>query len=125
MITLILYGQVAVGITAIQGLSVVTEFSPGLVEFGQHYSLYFNTKMNRAGWNIICYTYILKFMNIYRSSDFKYWVGLAAVILILFFGVSDRQFSVLFTFSGTLQTFGFALVVLKIKRSRSVSGLSR
>lgn len=50
---------------------------------------------------------------------------LAGIILTLYFVFSDGEFSLIFTLSGTVQTFGFALIVLKIRKSRSVGGLSR
>ena len=50
---------------------------------------------------------------------------LAGIILLVYFLFSDGEFSLVFTLSGTVQTFGFALVVLKIRKSRSVGGLSR
>lgn len=50
---------------------------------------------------------------------------LAIILLILYFVFSDGQFSLIFTLSGTVQTFGFALILLKIRKSRSVTGLSR
>jgi hypothetical protein len=65
------------------------------------------------------------YMKYLKSADSRYWIALVAVVLLLFFGFSDKQFSVLFTLSGTVQTFGFALIILKITKSRSVSGLSR
>lgn len=64
-------------------------------------------------------------MKFLKSADSKYWIALVAIIALLFFGFSDKQFSVLFTLSGTVQTFGFALIILKITKSRSVAGLSR
>lgn len=64
-------------------------------------------------------------MKYLKNADLRYWAGLAVVVLLLFFGFSDGQFSVLFTLSGTVQTFGFLLIILKITKSRSVSGLSR
>jgi hypothetical protein len=64
-------------------------------------------------------------MKFLKSADLKYWIVLAGIILILYFGFSDGQFSVIFTLSGTVQTFGFALIILKITKSRSVAGLSR
>lgn len=54
-----------------------------------------------------------------------YWIILAIIILIFYFVFSDGQFSLIFTLAGTVQTFGFALIVLKINRVRSVTGLSR
>lgn len=45
--------------------------------------------------------------------------------MILYFVFSNGEFSLIFTLAGTVQTFGFALIVLKIKKSRSVTGLSR
>jgi hypothetical protein len=64
-------------------------------------------------------------MKYLKNADFRYWLALVACVLILYFGLSDRQFSVLFTLSGTVQTFGFLLVIIKTLKSRSVSGLSR
>lgn len=64
-------------------------------------------------------------MKYLQNKDAKYWVGLVVIVALLFFIFSDKEFSVIFTFSGTVQTFGFALIVIKITRSRSVSGLSK
>jgi hypothetical protein len=52
-------------------------------------------------------------------------VVLAGIILLVYFVFSDGEFSLVLTLSGTVQTFGFALIVLKIRKSRSVGGLSR
>ena len=60
-----------------------------------------------------------------KKEDAVYWLILAIIILILYFVFSDGQFSLIFTLAGTVQTFGFALVVIKIRKSRSVTGLSR
>lgn len=64
-------------------------------------------------------------MKFLKSADSKYWAALVGIIILLYFGFSDGQFSVLFTLSGTVQTFGFALIIIKITKSRSVAGLSR
>ena len=53
------------------------------------------------------------------------WAPLAAIVLFLYYVFSSGQFSFIFTIAGTVQTFGFALIVLKIRKSRSVTGLSR
>lgn len=64
-------------------------------------------------------------MKVFKKEDALYWVILAIIILIFYFVFSDGQFSLIFTLAGTVQTFGFALIVLKINSSRSVTGLSR
>jgi len=64
-------------------------------------------------------------MKFIKREDAVYWSVLVAIILLLYFVFSDGQFSVIFTLAGTVQTFGFALIVLKIRKSRSVTGLSR
>jgi len=64
-------------------------------------------------------------MKVFKKEDGVYWIVLAIIVLILYFVFSDGQFSLIFTLAGTVQTFGFALVVLKIRKSRSVAGLSR
>lgn len=64
-------------------------------------------------------------MGIFKREDATYWAVLAGIILTLYFVFSDGEFSLIFTLSGTVQTFGFALIVLKIRKSRSVGGLSR
>jgi uncharacterized protein with PQ loop repeat len=64
-------------------------------------------------------------MRAMKKEDAVYWLILAIIILILYFVFSDGQFSLIFTLAGTVQTFGFALVVIKIRKSRSVTGLSR
>ena len=64
-------------------------------------------------------------MGIIKKADIIYWVVLAVVLFIVYMFFSSGEFSVIFTLSGTVQTFGFALIVVKIRRSRSVSGLSR
>lgn len=53
------------------------------------------------------------------------WGSLLAVVLFIYYQFSSGQFSFIFTLAGTVQTFGFALIVLKIRKSRSVAGLSR
>lgn len=53
------------------------------------------------------------------------WGILAAIVAFIYFKFSSGQFSFIFTLAGTVQTFGFALIVLKIRKSRSVTGLSR
>lgn len=53
------------------------------------------------------------------------WAPLAAIVLVLYYMFSSGQFSFIFTLAGTVQTFGFALIVIKIRKSRSVTGLSR
>jgi len=64
-------------------------------------------------------------MNRIKKEDILPWSVLAILLLLLYFVFSDGQFSVIFTLAGTVQTFGFALIVVKIKKSRSVAGLSR
>jgi hypothetical protein len=53
------------------------------------------------------------------------WGILAALVAFIYFQFSSGQFSFIFTLAGTVQTFGFALIVIKIRKSRSVTGLSR
>lgn len=60
-----------------------------------------------------------------KKEDAISWGVLIVLILLLYFVFSDGQFSLIFTLAGTVQTFGFALIVIKIRRSRSVAGLSR
>lgn len=62
---------------------------------------------------------------IFKREDLISWGVLGAIILILYFVFSDGQFSLIFTLAGTVQTFGFALIAIKIRKSRSVTGLSR
>jgi hypothetical protein len=64
-------------------------------------------------------------MGIFKKEDAAYWAILSAIITVLYFVFSDGEFSLIFTLSGTVQTFGFALIVIKIRKSRSVGGLSR
>ena len=64
-------------------------------------------------------------MKTFKKEDMIYWGILAVVVLLMYFVFSDGQFSLIFTLAGTVQTFGFALIFIKIKKSRSVSGLSR
>ena len=64
-------------------------------------------------------------MKAINKEDTLYWVILGIIILILYFVFSDGQFSLIFTLAGTVQTFGFALIAIKIRKSRSVTGLSR
>ena len=61
----------------------------------------------------------------FKKEDGVSWTILAIIVMILYFVFSDGKFSIIFTLAGTVQTFGFALIVLKIRRSRSVTGLSR
>ena len=60
-----------------------------------------------------------------KKEDGFSWTILAIIVMILYFVFSDGKFSIVFTLAGTVQTFGFALIVVKINRSRSVTGLSR
>lgn len=53
------------------------------------------------------------------------WGILAAIVAFIYVQFSSGQFSFIFTLAGTVQTFGFALIVLKIRKSRGVAGLSR
>lgn len=64
-------------------------------------------------------------MKYLKKDDIGYWIVLTVLIVVLYFGFSDGEFSVIFTLTGTVQTFGFVLIVLKIRKSRSVTGLSR
>ena len=64
-------------------------------------------------------------MKFIKKEDAISWGVLAVIILILYFVFSDGQFSLIFTLAGTVQTFGFALIAIKIRKSRSVTGLSR
>lgn len=64
-------------------------------------------------------------MTFFRKEDVVSWSILGVIILLMYFVFSDGQFSLIFTLAGTVQTFGFALVAIKIKKSRSVQGLSR
>ena len=62
----------------------------------------------------------------YVSKDtIIYWGALVAIVLFIYYQFSSGQFSFIFTLAGTVQTFGFALIVIKIRKSRSVTGLSR
>ena len=61
----------------------------------------------------------------FKKEDGFSWSILAVILVILYFVFSDGKFSIIFTLAGTVQTFGFALIVVKIKKSRSVTGLSR
>lgn len=53
------------------------------------------------------------------------WAPLAVILFFIYYQFSSGEFSLIFTLAGTVQTFGFALIVVKIKKSRSVTGLSR
>ena len=61
----------------------------------------------------------------FKKEDGFSWTLLAITLMILYFVFSDGKFSIIFTLAGTVQTFGFALIMLKITRSRTVTGLSR
>ena len=63
-------------------------------------------------------------MKTLKKEDAAYWTMLAITILIIYFVFSDGQFSLIFTLAGTVQTFGFLLIILKINKHRSVTGLS-
>ena len=63
--------------------------------------------------------------SIFKKADIAYWLVLVGIIVMLFIFFSSGEFSFIFTLAGTVQTFGFVLIVIKINRSRSVSGLSR
>ena len=58
-------------------------------------------------------------MKVFKKEDFIYWGVLAAIILLMYFVFSDGQFSLIFTLAGTVQTFGFALIFIKIKNMNS------
>lgn len=64
-------------------------------------------------------------MEYIKKADAISWGVLGFVILITYLFFSDGQFSLIFTLAGTVQAFGFALILIKIRKSRSVSGLSR
>jgi hypothetical protein len=64
-------------------------------------------------------------MKFVKKEDAVSWGVLAVIVLLLYFVFSDGQFSLIFTLAGTVQTFGFALIAIKIRKSRSVTGLSR
>jgi hypothetical protein len=64
-------------------------------------------------------------MEYIKKQDAISWAILAGIILVTYIFFSDGEFSLIFTLAGTVQAFGFALIVLKIRKSRSVSGLSR
>lgn len=64
-------------------------------------------------------------MEYIKKQDAISWGVLAGIIVSTYLFFSDGQFSLVFTLAGTVQTFGFALIILKIRKSRSVSGLSR
>ena len=61
----------------------------------------------------------------FKKEDGFSWSVLAIIVMIVYFVFSDGKFSIIFTLAGTVQTFGFALIVIKIKRSRTVTGLPR
>ena len=64
-------------------------------------------------------------MEYIKKADAIAWGVLSSIILVTYLFFSDGEFSLIFTLAGTVQAFGFALIVLKIRRSRSVAGLSR
>ena len=64
-------------------------------------------------------------MEYIKKADAISWGILGFVILITYLFFSDGEFSLIFTLAGTVQAFGFALILIKIRKSRSVSGLSR
>jgi uncharacterized protein with PQ loop repeat len=63
--------------------------------------------------------------SVVKKEDAISWGILGGIVLLLYFVFSDGQFSLIFTLAGTVQTFGFALIAIKIRKSRSVTGLSR
>lgn len=64
-------------------------------------------------------------MEYIKKADAIAWGILASIIVLTYLFFSDGEFSLIFTLAGTVQTFGFALIIMKIRRSRSVAGLSR
>ena len=64
-------------------------------------------------------------MEYIKKADAISWGILAGIILVTYLFFSDGEISLIFTLAGTVQAFGFALIVYKIRKSRSVSGLSR
>lgn len=85
----------------------------------------FDYKASKNAPHVECNDSHYNNMKFIKREDAVYWSVLVAIILLLYFVFSDGQFSVIFTLAGTVQTFGFALIVLKIRKSRSVTGLSR
>lgn len=73
-------------------------------------------------YNIHPISHVMEYL---KKQDAISWGILAAIIIVTYLFFSDGEFSLIFTLAGTVQAFGFALIVLKIRRSRSVSGLSR
>lgn len=64
-------------------------------------------------------------MEYIKKQDAISWGVLTSIIMTTYTFFSDGQFSLIFTLAGMVQCFGFALIVIKIRRSRSVSGLSK
>ena len=64
-------------------------------------------------------------MEYIKKADAISWGILGAIVLVTYLFFSDGEFSLIFTLAGTVQAFGFGLIVMKIRKSRSVSGLSR
>lgn len=64
-------------------------------------------------------------MEYIKKADAISWGVLGGIILMTYLFFSDGEFSLVFTLAGTVQAFGFGLIVMKIRKSRSVSGLSR
>lgn len=64
-------------------------------------------------------------MEFLKKQDNRSWGVLVGIIITAYIFFSNGEFSFIFTLAGTVQAFGFALIVLKIRKSRSVSGLSR
>lgn len=73
-------------------------------------------------YNSIINIHVMEYI---KKADAIAWGILASIILLTYLFFSDGEFSLIFTLAGTVQTFGFALIIMKIRRSRSVAGLSR
>ena len=64
-------------------------------------------------------------MEYIKKADAISWGVLGIIVMVTYLFFSDGEFSLIFTLAGTVQAFGFGLIVIKIRKSRSVSGLSR
>ena len=73
----------------------------------------------------------LKGFMLRNKKDLMYWVRWNVIkgifvgsLIMIYFLISDGDFSFCFTLSGAVQMFGFLVIAIKVKMSGSASGLS-
>lgn len=59
-----------------------------------------------------------------HQSSLKAWLGFTAAVLVIFFLLSDGDYSFLLTLSSFIGMFSFLMVIFTIERSRTCAGVS-